>query len=218
MRPRRRQARRSPATAENEVTMAGSGPLEEALERFPRVTLAHAPTPLEPMPNLGAALGAAALWVKRDDCTGLAFGGNKARQLEYYFGAAEAAEVDTVLITGAVQSNYVRMAVAAARKLAMDCHIQLEDRVPHGRSALPGLRQRPARPAAGRHADALSRRRGRGRCRRRAAPHRRAAAPGGPAALYHSPRPRFQAARCPRLCPRRHRARPADRRAKTRGG
>ena len=72
------------------------------LDRFPRATLAHVPTPLEPMENLSRALDSPPLWVKRDDCTGLAFGGNKVRQLEFYFGAAQASQADTVLITGAV--------------------------------------------------------------------------------------------------------------------
>ena len=70
------------------------------------------------------------MFVKRDDCTGLGFGGNKVRQLEFYLGAASESNADTILITGAVQSNYVRVAAAAARKLGMDIHIQLEDRVP----------------------------------------------------------------------------------------
>ena len=70
------------------------------------------------------------MFVKRDDCTGLGFGGNKVRQLEFYLGAASESKADTILITGAVQSNYVRVAAAAARKLGMDIHIQLEDRVP----------------------------------------------------------------------------------------
>ncbi len=67
--------------------------------------------------------------MKRDDCTGLAFGGNKVRQLEFYLGEAVAQNADTILITGAVQSNFVRTAAAGARKLGMDCHIQLEERV-----------------------------------------------------------------------------------------
>lgn len=99
------------------------------LDAMPRVPLAHVPTPIDAMPNLAAYAGAANLYAKRDDCTGLCMGGNKARQLEFYFGAARAEGADTVLITGAVQSNYVRMAAAAARKLGMDCHIQLEERV-----------------------------------------------------------------------------------------
>lgn len=100
-----------------------------ALAGYPRAPLAHRPTPLEPMPRLTARLGGAALFVKRDDCTGLAFGGNKVRQLEFHFGAALAAGADTVLITGAVQSNYVRTAAAAAARLGLACEVQLEDRV-----------------------------------------------------------------------------------------
>jgi D-cysteine desulfhydrase/L-cysteate sulfo-lyase len=97
---------------------------------FPRARLCHAPTPIEAMPNLGARIGRAGLHVKRDDCTGLAFGGNKVRQLEFYLGEAQSRGADTILITGAVQSNFVRLAAAAARKLGMDCHLQLEERVP----------------------------------------------------------------------------------------
>ena len=70
---------------------------------FPRVSLAHTPTPLETMPNLTRLLGGPDLLVKRDDCTGLAMGGNKARQLEFYFGEAVAQKADTVIITGAIQ-------------------------------------------------------------------------------------------------------------------
>jgi len=100
-----------------------------SLDRFPRARLAHLPTPLERMPNLGRDLGGPALWVKRDDCTGLAMGGNKARQLEFYFGDALAKGADTVIITGAVQSNFVRQTAAAAAKLGLACDIQLEHRV-----------------------------------------------------------------------------------------
>ena len=99
--------------------------------RFPRARLGHAPTPIDAAPNLGAALGID-LRIKRDDCTGLAFGGNKVRQLEFHFGEARASGADTVLVTGAVQSNLVRIAAAAARKLGMAIHIQLEDRVADG--------------------------------------------------------------------------------------
>ena len=98
------------------------------VDRFPRIRLGHSPTPLDAAPNLGTALGIE-LWVKRDDCTGLALGGNKVRQLEFYLGEARARGADTVLITGAVQSNFVRLAAAGARQLGMDIHIQLEERV-----------------------------------------------------------------------------------------
>ncbi len=99
------------------------------LSEFPRASLSHRPTPLEAMPNLTRILGGPTLYVKRDDCTGLAMGGNKARQLEFYFGEAVAQRATTVIITGAVQSNYVRSTAAAAAKLGMRCEVQLEDRV-----------------------------------------------------------------------------------------
>jgi len=100
-----------------------------ALERLPRAHLGHLPTPVEPLTRLGEHLGIELL-AKRDDLTGLAGGGNKIRQLEFYMGPAVAAGADTVLVTGAVQSNFVRSTVAAARKLGMDAHVQLEERVP----------------------------------------------------------------------------------------
>ncbi len=99
------------------------------LDKVPRAILSHTPTPIDDMPNLGKRIGAAKLFAKRDDCTGLCMGGNKARQLEFYVGEAVAKGADTILITGAVQSNFIRMAAAAARKMGMDCHLQLEERV-----------------------------------------------------------------------------------------
>jgi len=99
------------------------------LAEIPRTRLFCGETALESMPNLTEHCGGARLFVKRDDCTGLAFGGNKARQLEFYLGEARSQDADTVLITGAVQSNFVRMAAAGACKLGMACHIQHEARV-----------------------------------------------------------------------------------------
>jgi len=103
------------------------------LHNLPRVSLGHSPTPIDEMPNLSRALSQDVkdlhLLIKRDDCTGLAFGGNKVRQLEFYLGEAVANGADTILITGAVQSNFVRLAAAAARNTGMECHIQLEERV-----------------------------------------------------------------------------------------
>lgn len=101
------------------------------LDTLPRVTLAHTPTPMEMMPNLGKQIGRSNLYIKRDDCTGLGMGGNKVRQLEFYIGDAVANGADTILITGAVQSNFTRTAAAAARKAGMECHIQMEQRVPN---------------------------------------------------------------------------------------
>ena len=100
------------------------------LDDLPRASLCHAPTPLEAMPNLCARIGLKNGFVKRDDCTGMAFGGNKLRQLEFYLGEAVAEGCDIVLITGAVQSNFVRQAAAGAIRLGMQCHVQLEQRVP----------------------------------------------------------------------------------------
>ena len=106
-----------------------SSPLSKAIDKFPRVQLGHAPTPLDAAPRLGASLGIE-LWIKRDDCTGLAMGGNKVRQIEFPLGEAQSQDADTLLITSAVQSNYVRVAAAAGRRLGMEVHIQLEERVP----------------------------------------------------------------------------------------
>lgn len=100
------------------------------LEDLPRARLFQGPTHLEAMTNLAATLETSRpLLIKRDDLTDMAFGGNKVRQLEFYLGEAQAQGADTVLITGAVQSNFARLAAAGARKLGMDCHIQLEERV-----------------------------------------------------------------------------------------
>ena len=105
----------------------------EIKNKYPWVQLAHTPTPLERMSNLSMKYpcnqGEINLWIKRDDCTGLALGGNKARQLEFYLGQALAQNADTVLTTGAIQSNHVRMTVAGAHKLGMQCEVQLEERV-----------------------------------------------------------------------------------------
>ena len=87
------------------------------LEQFPRVNLAHLPTPLEHLPRLSKHLGGPDIWVKRDDCTGLASGGNKTRKLEFSMAAALAEGADTIVTVGAVQSNHVRQTAAAAAKL-----------------------------------------------------------------------------------------------------
>ncbi len=99
------------------------------LARFPRTRLAHLPTPLEPMPRLSAALGGPSLWVKRDDCTGLAGGGNKTRKLEFLLGEAMSQGADTLVTQGAVQSNHVRQTAGAAARFGLDCEIILEARV-----------------------------------------------------------------------------------------
>jgi len=100
------------------------------LPSLPRAQLFSGQTSIHALPNLAKNCGSNCnLLVKRDDCTELAFGGNKVRQLEFYLGEAVAQKADTILITGAVQSNFVRLAAAGAGKLGMACHIQLEERV-----------------------------------------------------------------------------------------
>ncbi len=99
------------------------------LARFPRLHFAHLPTPLEPMERLTEVLGGPKLWVKRDDCTGLATGGNKTRKLEFLMGDALAQGADTVITQGAVQTNHGRQTAAIAAKLGLKCIILLEDRV-----------------------------------------------------------------------------------------
>lgn len=99
------------------------------LTSFPRVSLAHLPTRLELLPNLSKHLGGPEIWVKRDDCTGLATGGNKTRKLEFSMGEAQEKGADTIITVGAVQSNHVRQTAAAACKLGMNCEVLLEHRI-----------------------------------------------------------------------------------------
>ncbi len=103
-------------------------------DRFPQTSLCHQPTPIEPMPRLSALLGGPRLFIKRDDCTGLATGGNKTRKLEFLVGVAMQENADMLVTQGAVQSNHVRQTAAAAAKVGMKCHVILERRVP-GRDA-----------------------------------------------------------------------------------
>jgi L-cysteate sulfo-lyase len=99
------------------------------LDNFPRVPLAHLPTPLEYLPRLSEHLGGPQIYVKRDDCTGLASGGNKTRKLEYSMAAALEEGADTIITVGAVQSNHVRQTAAAACKLGLKCEVLLEHRI-----------------------------------------------------------------------------------------
>jgi L-cysteate sulfo-lyase len=98
------------------------------LARFPRIFLAHLPTPLERMDRMSKELGGPEIWIKRDDCTGLSTGGNKTRKLEFLMAEAIAQGADTVITQGATQSNHARQTAAFAAKLGLACHILLEDR------------------------------------------------------------------------------------------
>ncbi|MGH2581505.1 MAG: D-cysteine desulfhydrase family protein [Anaerolineales bacterium] len=105
------------------------------MKELPRVHLALLPTPLEPLPRLSRDLGGPELWVKRDDLTGLAFGGNKTRKLEFLCAAAEAEDADLLITAGAVQSNHCRQTAAAAAKLGLDCILVLVGEPPPMKSA-----------------------------------------------------------------------------------
>ena len=98
-------------------------------DQYPQMQLCHRPTPIEPMPRLTEALGGPELYIKRDDCTGLATGGNKTRKLEFLLGDALAQGADTLVTHGAVQSNHVRQTAAAACRAGLKCHALLEERV-----------------------------------------------------------------------------------------
>ena len=98
------------------------------LARFPRLHFAHLPTPLEPLAGLTRELGGPQIWIKRDDCTGLAGGGNKTRKLEFLMAEALQRGADSVITQGATQSNHARQTAAAAARLGLKTHILLEDR------------------------------------------------------------------------------------------
>lgn len=89
-------------------------------DNLPRVKIGHLPTPIEPLPHLTADLDGPELWVKRDDQTGLATGGNKTRKLEFLVADALAQECDTLITCGAAQSNHARQTAAAAAKFGLE--------------------------------------------------------------------------------------------------
>lgn len=105
------------------------------MKQLPRVQLAHLPTPIEALPRLSAHLGGPALLVKRDDQTGLAFGGNKTRKLGLLCAAAQAEGADTLITAGAIQSNHCRQTAAAAARLGMGCILVLVGEPPETASA-----------------------------------------------------------------------------------
>lgn len=100
------------------------------IENLPRCPLAQLPTPLESLPRLARKLGGPELFIKRDDQTGLALGGNKARKLEFLVGQALEQGADTLVTVGAVQSNHCRQTAAAAAKAALKCELILNGKRP----------------------------------------------------------------------------------------
>lgn len=104
--------------------------LQKRIDKLPRVRLLNLPTPLESMPRLTESLKGPQLWVKREDCTGLAFGGNKERKAEFALGDALAKKADVVITVGPIQSNHGRATAAAARKLGLDVILVLTGEKP----------------------------------------------------------------------------------------
>ncbi len=102
---------------------------------IPRLIFAHLPTPIETLPRLAEFLGGPRLLVKRDDQTGLAFGGNKTRKLEFLVAEAQAQGADTLLSAGALQSNHCRQTAAAAAKFGLKCILILVGEPPAQASA-----------------------------------------------------------------------------------
>ena len=100
------------------------------LGNLPRVRLANLPTPLEDAPRLTEYLRGPRLWIKRDDLTGLALGGSKARKLEFLLGQARQQGCDVIVTVGAVQSNHARMTAAAGRRLGFDVIVVLNGEPP----------------------------------------------------------------------------------------
>jgi len=112
------------------------------LEKLPRFPLAYLPTPVESLPALARELGGPVLLIKRDDQTGLAFGGNKTRKLEFLVGQALAEGADTLVTVGAVQSNHCRQTAAAAARAGLKCELILNGNrpeVPNGNLLLNNL-------------------------------------------------------------------------------
>ncbi len=106
------------------VAVISVSELWERLGKLPRVSLGTLPTPLEPLPRISELLGVS-IFVKRDDLTGLAFGGNKVRHLEFGLGQAISEGCDVVINSAAVQSNYCRQTAAACAKLGLRCALIL---------------------------------------------------------------------------------------------
>lgn len=102
---------------------------------IPRIRFAHLPTPIEALPRLTKILNGPQLLVKRDDQTGLAFGGNKTRKLEFLVAEAQTQGADMLLSTGALQSNHCRQTAAAAARFGFGCTLVLVGEPPAQASA-----------------------------------------------------------------------------------
>ena len=99
------------------------------LEKFQRIKLGHFPTPIEHLKNITKYLGGPNIFIKRDDCTGLATGGNKTRKLEFLIPDAIKNKAELIVTVGAVQSNHARQTAAACALMGIKCLIVLEQRL-----------------------------------------------------------------------------------------
>src|SRR6266571_2367751 len=99
--------------------------LRQAAVRLPRIPLAHLPTPLEEIERFARRLEGPRVLIKRDDCTGMAMGGNKTRHNEFLFGEALKQNADCLVWGAGVQSNNCRQTAAACNKLGLECHLYL---------------------------------------------------------------------------------------------
>lgn len=100
------------------------------LAKQPRTKLAFLPTPIQELPRLTKTLSGTRIFIKRDDLTGLALGGNKTRKLEYLFGDASQHDIDTIITAGALQSNHCRQTAAAAAQVGLHCELLLNSDQP----------------------------------------------------------------------------------------
>jgi D-cysteine desulfhydrase len=107
----------------------------ESMKQIPRLHFAHLPTPIEDLPRLSEHLAGPRILVKRDDQTGLAFGGNKTRKLEFLLAEAQDGAAKTLISGGAIQSNHCRQTAAAAARYGFDCTLVLTGDMPNEPSA-----------------------------------------------------------------------------------
>ena len=112
--------------------------LEEAIGRLPRIPIAIRPTPLEHLPRLSGHLGGPPIYMKRDDLTGLAFGGNKTRMFDFSMADAVAKGAEVIVSGAAVQSNYCRQLAAACARLGIECRLILVPIRPTDREQVQG--------------------------------------------------------------------------------
>ncbi|HEX9839051.1 MAG TPA: D-cysteine desulfhydrase family protein [Anaerolineales bacterium] len=105
------------------------------MKEISRLKFAHLPTPIEELPRLSEKLGGPRILVKRDDQTGLAFGGNKTRKLEFLVAEAREQEAKMLISGGALQSNHCRQTAAAAARFGFDCTLVLNGEMPEHPSA-----------------------------------------------------------------------------------